>query len=42
MKSKKNNFKKVTKFKRVNKRLVRHQFITLGEQKGFVLIDIHE
>jgi hypothetical protein len=28
---KKNNFKKVTKFKRVNKRFVRHQFITLNE-----------
>ena len=28
---KKNNFKKVTKFKRANKRFVRHQFITFGE-----------
>ena len=28
---KKNNFKKVTKFKRVNKRFVRHQFITFSE-----------
>ena len=28
---KKNNFKKVTKFKRVNKRFIRHQFITFSE-----------
>ena len=28
---KKNNFKKVTKFKRVNKRFVRHQFIPFSE-----------
>ena len=28
---KKNNFKKVTKFKRVNKRFVRHQFTTFSE-----------
>ena len=28
---KKNNFKKVTKFKRTNKRFVRYQFITLNE-----------
>ena len=28
---KKNNFKKVTKFKRINKRFVRHQFITFSE-----------
>ena len=28
---KKNNFKKVTKFKRVNKSFVRHQFITFSE-----------
>ena len=28
---KKNNFKKVTKFKRVNKRFVRYQFISFSE-----------
>ena len=28
---KKNNFKKVTKFKRANKKFVRHQFVTLNE-----------
>jgi hypothetical protein len=28
---KKNNFKKVTKFKRANKKFVRHQFITFNE-----------
>jgi len=28
---KKNNFKKVTKFKRVNKRFVRHQFVSFSE-----------
>ena len=34
---KKNNFKKVTKFKRVNKRFVRHQFITFGETLNEIL-----
>ncbi len=28
---KKNNFKKVTKFKRANKRFIRHQFVTFNE-----------
>tara|TARA_B100000989_G_scaffold156995_1_gene117253 strand:+ start:157 stop:690 length:534 start_codon:yes stop_codon:yes gene_type:complete len=28
---KKNNFKKVTKFKRINKRFVRHQFVSFNE-----------
>ena len=28
---KKNNFKKVTKFKRVNKRFIRHQFVTFNQ-----------
>ena len=28
---KKNNFKKVTKFKRTNKRFIRHQFVTFNE-----------
>ena len=29
---KKNNFKKVTKFKRVNKKFVRHQFTTFSQR----------
>ena len=29
--NKKNNFKKVTKFKRANKKFVRHQFVTFNE-----------
>ena len=34
---KKNNFKKVTKFKRANKRFIRHQFVTLNETLKEVL-----
>lgn len=34
---KKNNFKKITKFNRVNKRFIRHQFITLSETLDMIL-----
>ena len=34
---KKNNFKKVTKFKKANKRFVRHQFITFTETLSEIL-----
>ena len=35
---KKNNFKKITKFKRVNKRFVRHQFVTFSETLEEILV----
>ena len=34
---KKNNFKKVTKFKRLNKRFIRHQFTTFSETLAEIL-----
>ena len=34
---KKNNFKKVTKFKRANKKFVRHQFVTFNETLKVIL-----
>ena len=42
---KKNNFKKVTKFKRVNKKFVRHQFTTFSETLTEILdrkLDIND
>ena len=35
---KKNNFKKVTKFKRTNKRIIRHQFVSFNETPNLSMI----